>query len=175
MTFAHPNGAARPARIRILGATPPPPPPRRGPSRPLLAACVVVAALGVGITLLLRPQISEEPSPTVAPSGSIDLMGLMNLGARMPDQRALRVMGIDSPDFDAAARIAAAREHVVQAPYGTSSPTTTTTAPVESVPAPATRPNPATGTGTSPTSPEASSNGPDQPPNPATPNFLDQS
>ena len=48
MTFVHPNSAARPARIRILGTTPPPPPPRRGPNRPLLVACLVVAALGVG-------------------------------------------------------------------------------------------------------------------------------
>jgi hypothetical protein len=111
----------------------------------------------------------------VAPGGSIDLMGLMNLGARMPDPRVLRVMGLDSPDFDSAARIAAARERVVQTRRDTSIPAATFTAPAEAGPAPITGTNPATGTTTPAASIEGSHGGPDQPPNPATPNYLDQS
>jgi len=89
----------------------------------------------------------------------------------MPDPRALRVMSLDSPDFDSAARIAAARERVVRAPSGASSPTPITT-PAQSGPASATGTDPAAGTRTPP---QAPSGGPDQPPNPASPNFLDQS
>lgn len=113
MTFAHPNGAARPARIRILGTAPPPPPPPRRSGRALLVASVIVAGLGVGITLLLRPQISDPPSPEVVAGPTIDLMGLLNLGARTPDTRALRALEVASPDFVSAARIADRRRSVL--------------------------------------------------------------
>lgn len=167
MTFVHPSGAAVPARIRILGTDPPPPPPRRGPSRGLLVACAVVAALGVGITLLARPQISEAPSPDTLNSETIVPMGLLNLGARLPDTRALRVLSMDSPDFDSAARIEASRHRVTPTP----------TAAVGQVPA---APGPAAGvpssTGSQPSSVPATTAGPDQPPNPTSPNtFLDPS
>ncbi|SRR5690606_15446649 len=167
MTFVHPNSAARPARIRILGTTPPPPPPRRGPNRPLLVACLVVAALGVGITLLARPQITESPSQQPLGSETIELMGHMNLGARLPDARTLRVLSIHSPDFDSAARVAAARERATQAPQVVRAPSALT-------PPPTTGYVPSTTKTTPPVA--ATSTGPDQPPDPATPNTtLDQS
>ncbi len=167
MTFVHPNGAARPARIRILGTTPPPPPPRRGPNRPLLVACVIVAALGVGITLLVRPQITERPSQQPLTGETIELMGHMNLGARLPDARALRVLGFHSPNFDSAARVAAARERSTQAPRVVRAPSAVTSPPTTGY-------VPSTTTRTPPVA--ATSAGPDQPPNPASPNTtLDQS
>lgn len=174
MTFAHPNAAARPARIRILGTTPPPPPPRRGPRGALLVACVVVAALGVGITLLARPQMSEDPSPEVVVSGTINLMGLLNTGARMPDERTLRVLRVVSPDFTTAARIDAARRHVARGQTPTTVTPPAVTAPTVS--APDTTGTAPTVTRTTPGTPQSTSTGPDQPPDPTSPNtFLDQS
>lgn len=168
MTFVHPSGSARPARIRILGAAPPPPPPRRGPNRALLAACAVVAALGVGTTLLVRPQMSDDPSPEVISGETIVPMGLLNLGARVPDARALRVMDFDSPDFNSAARVEQARRRVALTPApnneppASSRPMVTTTVP--------------SSTGSPVGTPSTTTSGPDQPPDPASPNtFLDQS
>jgi len=169
MTFVHPTGAARPARIRILGTTAPPPPPRRGPRWGLLAACVVVAAFGVGTTLLVRPQIADDPSPAVFTGETIDVMGGLNLGARMPDARTLRVLSISAPDYDSAARIAAARQRVTVV----NSPTTGVVPAVSSPVAAGTTPTPAQ---QSPSTAPATVTGPDQPPNPASPNtLLDQS
>ena len=172
MTLAHPNGAARPARIRILGAAPPPPPPRRGPNRGLVLASVLVAAFGVGITLLVRPQISDDPSPTVMSGETIDLMGMLQCGARLPDARTLRVLRTDSPDFPSAARFAAARERVPEVSSDTSVPQA-----VSSSVGPPAAPTATNGsTPAAPTTTAPTTAGPDQPPDPASPNTsLDQS
>lgn len=170
MTFVHPNGAARSgsARIRILGCDPPPP-RRRGPNWHLLGACAVAAVAGVGIAVAgqgLFPQILDDASPDVAPPRTMEVMGQVSLGARMPNEQVLRVMSAISADFPAAARHArrtAAAQPVRTAPASSA----TTTASPTSTPVTVTAPNP-------PATSKAVI-GPEQPLNPASPNSLTDS
>lgn len=167
MTFAHPSGQVRPAsaRIRILGQTPPPP-RRRRPNWVLLVACVVVAATGVWMTLLLRPQIGQEPSTAVPQVGSIEVMGHADLLGRRPDERATNALRLRSVDYAAAAQLASRRAQVrpvpstpvVTAPTATGTTGTTPATPA----APAARSTP------NPVSPAVV--GPERPADPTSPN-----
>jgi hypothetical protein len=167
MTFAHPGASsARPAsaRIRILGQEPPPP-RRRGPNWTLLAACVVVAGAGVWTTLELRPQTAEDPFQATPVTGSIDVMGLANLAARRPDDHTTAVLHRVRADFAAAARLAERRQATPAtasaAPTAAVTPFTSTRAQSPGTPAAADDPA---------SSGDLTVVGPEQPPNPASPN-----
>lgn len=161
------------ARIRILGIDQPEPVAATRGRLPVLPVILLIVAMTLGITLVLRPddpQPAPTPAPLSQPSSKIVLMATAEHAAFVPSPRVARVMAAVTTthaNLASAARHAARSTTPAVSPEAVGTPgswpvrSTTTTEPTVTVAAP-----PATtSTGTT--------IGPEAPPNPAIPSQID--